>query len=113
MRLDRNSNDDKHGKYALLKLRRLNDFREQGAFGELAHKIAEAIKVLEDAGAIDWGTAETESEFFVMKLKDKFSLPALREYAQAARPVDAEYADDIDKLADRAGHYSPWCKLPD
>lgn len=114
MRLDRNENPDEHGKYALLKLRRLNDCRKQGAFGALAPKIADAIQILEAIGAIDWGTKGTESEFFAIKLKDKYAGHALRSYADAAaRDGEIEYAADIDELRSRSGPDSPWCKKPD
>jgi hypothetical protein len=114
MRLDRNTNPDEHGKYALLKVRRLNDFREQSAFGPLAPKIAEAIKILEAVGAVDWGAPNTESEFFVIRLKDKYAQGALNEYALAAyRDGETAFADDVRGLATRAGPDNQWCKKPD
>lgn len=52
-------------------------------------------------------------EFFVIKLKDKFSKPALEAYANAARDWDPEYAAEIDAMAARAGVDNPNCKTPD
>lgn len=84
MKLDRNINHNQRGKYALLKLRKLDDFTDQGAFGELAPPIAAAIKTLEDAGILDWGLHGTEGEFFVIRLRDAYATPALQAYAGAA-----------------------------
>ena len=75
-----------------------------------------AIKTLEDAGVIDWGNVETESEFFLIRLKDKYAYDALCGYQRAVErdhPLDREYADEIGGMALRAGHNSPWCKKPD
>ena len=113
MKLDRSINDNGRGKYALLKLRKLDEFTEQGAFGELAKPIADAIKVLEDAGILDWGLDGSESEFFVMRLKDKYAGNALGHYALAAVKDDPEYAAEVMALAKRAGSNSPFCKEPD
>lgn len=113
MKLDRNSNSDHHGKYALLKVRRLNEFRSDGPFGEIAPNIAAALKVLEDAGALEWGDNGTESEFFVIKLRDQFAAEGLEAYANEAGRFDPEYADEVRTLADRAGPNSPFCKRPD
>jgi hypothetical protein len=112
MKLDRNINDNKLGKYALLKLRKLDEFRN-GTFQELAPKIAEAIRTLDKAGILDWGQAGTEAEFFVMRLKDKHARLALHAYAESANADDPEYAGEIGEMASRAGVHSPWCKAPD
>jgi hypothetical protein len=115
MKLDRNVNGNGRGKYALLKLRKLDEFTETGdPFQTVAPKIADAIKTLEDAGILDWGIEGTESEFFVIRLKDQFASYALRSYADAARNFDQpEYADEIHELAERSGVRSQFCKLPD
>lgn len=52
-------------------------------------------------------------EFFVLKLKDLHSEPALRAYAESVRAHDPEFAADIDALAARAGRNHPDCKQPD
>ncbi len=114
MKLDRNiEGNEGRGKYALLLLRDLRNFESQETFGGLAPEIANAIQVLENAGIIDWGNAETESEFFVIRLKDRFAQDALHAYADAARGHDSEYAAEIDRMASRAGGASPFCKIPD
>jgi hypothetical protein len=101
MRLDRNNG---RGKYALLKLRDVD--RSYKA------EIAAAIKVLEEAGVLDYGNTP-KTEFFVIRLCDRFSLPALDSYARAASFVDKEYAEDVWELSYRSGHKHPDCKLPD
>lgn len=106
MKLDRNVNDDKRGKYALLKLRKLHA-------GNNPPSIAAALKTLDDAGLIDWGQADSHSEFFVMRLRDKHAKPALAAYAASAYRYDREYGIDVDELARRAGDNSKFCKLPD
>lgn len=57
MKLDRNTNADGRGKYALINLR---------------------------TNQVQWGT-EPGDQFFVIKYKDKFAAPALMAYAEAAR----------------------------
>lgn len=112
MKLDRNLNPNGMGKYALLKLRELENVRESGPFGEIAKPIADAIKLLENNGIIDWGN-EPQSEFFVIRLKDVCAQGALESYADEAEAFDKEYADEISEMASRAGPSSPWCKRPD
>lgn len=114
MKLDRNTNGDGRGKYALLKLRALADMADTAdPFQDLPPKIADAISVLDKAGVIDWGPAGTEAEFFVLRLKDKYAGAALDTYAMQAVGDDAEYAAEVMKLSKRAGSNSPWCKRPD
>lgn len=113
MKLDRNLPDNYGcGKYALLLLRRLNDFRS-GTFGKLPNDIDAAIKLLGDRGIIDFGITGTDTEFFVMRLKDKYAGDGLASYGLAAQLDDPEYAAEIFEMAGRAGMNSPWCKLPD
>ena len=125
MKLDRNLNGDGRGKYGLVNTRKYLEFLravEQGgepAAVEGAATVSMAMCVLEEAGVIEWGKAGTEEEFFVIKLKDRFSRPALESYAQAAANfpgADAgllEYAGDVTQLAARAGKNHPACKTPD
>lgn len=113
MKLDRNINHNGRDKYALLKLRKLDDCTEQGAFGELHPSIADALKTLEASGILDWGIAGTEAEFMVIRLKDRYARQALKAYAECAQVDDPEYAGEIFAMADRAGACSPWCKKPD
>lgn len=114
MQLDRNlPGNDGRGKYALLKLRVLQTCKQDGAFAGLTPEIAKAIKVLEENGILDWGDADTESEFFVVRLKDRYAQDALRAYAQAARSDDPEWAEEVDRLSDKAGEANRWCQFPD
>lgn len=105
MQLDRNLPDNAgRGKYALLKLRELN--RDDP-------EVARAIEMLLAAGVLDWGDAGTESEFFVIRLKDQYAQDALAAYAQAARASDPEWAEEIDEMVGRSGPANRWCKYPD
>lgn len=114
MRLDRNINDNKRGKYALLKLRKLDEFTAiDDPFQEVAKPIADAISTLEKAGIIDWGVEGTESEFFVIKLRDVNAPAGLYAYGASANHTDSEYAGEVWALADRAGTNSQFCKKPD
>jgi hypothetical protein len=128
MKLDRNVNGTGRGKYGLIKQRRLEEITEayeqalrdggspgggQGAV-ELSEEVARAINTLERAGVLDWGPAGTESEFFVIKLRDEYARDALSAYATAARVDDPEYAAQVYyRLACKAGPNSPFCKKPD
>lgn len=103
MKLDRNINPDGRGKYALLKLRR----QPKGFPVELQH-CAQMLKV---AGLLDFG-GTPETDFFVIRLKDKYAGPALHAYAEAAKPDDMEYAAEIDALAQAADRYLPK-RIPD
>jgi len=112
MKLDRSINPNGRGKYALLKLRRLDDYTEQTTFGELSKPIADALKLLEVHGILDWGNT-VDSEFMVIRLKDRYAALGLSGYANAARLDDPEYAGEIDEMARRSGPYHPNCKKPD
>lgn len=121
MKLDRNITDDGRGKYGLINTRRLREFLDLVGDSRNAHnmtevnamKVREAIQLLEEEGVIDWGPAESESEFFVIKLRDRNAGAALASYALAAAIHDGEYAREVKELADRAGPRSPFCKDPD
>ena len=112
MKLDRNINSNGMGKYALLKLRILDDCRSEGAFGKVAPAVSGALEILEKNGILDWGNTP-QSEFMVIRLKDKYAQAALRAYATEAAHDDTEYANEILEMANRAGPNSPWCKTPD
>lgn len=116
MKLDRNINGNKRGKYALIKLRRLTEIEAwDGGDGEIADRqaVIDAIALLERAGILDWGFAGTEGEFMVIRLKDKYAKEALWAYGNEADKDDPEYASDIFEMANRSGDNSPFCKKPD
>jgi hypothetical protein len=110
MDLDRNINFDGTGKYALVKMRKLAECRN----GPHALAIEDAVKTLVDHGILDYGFLNSESEFFVIRLKDKYAQWPLNEYANAAEHDGQwEYGAKVRELAMRAGPASKWCKQPD
>jgi hypothetical protein len=114
MKLDRNTNRDGRGKYAVIDLRRLREAcGRPNALEQWTPEVAQALKTLSEAGALEWGPVGGENEFFLMKLKDEYAKPALEAYANAASREDAEYAEAVQELANRAGCFSPFCKKPD
>ena len=104
MRLDRNTKG--HQKYALLKLRRLEEIRQTAVHADVT-EVERALAVLENAGIVDYGPAHTDSEFFVMRLKDIFSHAGLDAYARAATAFEPEYGGEVNELARRSGFYHP------
>lgn len=100
MRLDRNSTEPRRGKYALLLLRDLDIPQELG----VSEKIDTAIAVLEEHGIIDYG-ADGDTDFFVIRLKDKYAAPALAAYAMAAYADDQEYAMEVLNLSKQAAEH--------
>jgi alpha-D-ribose 1-methylphosphonate 5-triphosphate synthase subunit PhnG len=92
MKLDRNINPERRGKYALLKLRNTGM-----PLADIRFKITQEI----GAGVLQFGDND-DTEFFVIKLKDKYAGAALHAYAEAAKADDMEYAAEIDALAQNA-----------
>jgi len=114
MKLDRDLNSDGLGKYALLNLRKLNAAAgSPGKNPRWTPEVAQALKTLEEAGALEWGRTGEEDEFFLIKLKDRYARHALEQYAAAVGSNDPEFADAVFELAQRAGHGNPFCKTPD
>ena len=103
MKLDRNLNPDGRGKYALLKLRRQAQ--------PFSPDLQECAQKLKDAGLLDFG-GTPETDFFVIRLKDKYAAPALGAYAAAALRDDPEYAEEIFTLAGMAAAH-PNQRMPD
>lgn len=103
MKLDRNINPDGRGKYALLKLR-----RQEKPFPPACQDAANTLK---DFGLLDFGDTP-ETDFFVIRLKDKYAAPALAAYAYAAMRDDPEYAAEVSELARMAAKH-PNPKQPD
>jgi hypothetical protein len=86
MKLDRHINPDGRGKYALINYRTLR---------------------------VELGDTP-ETEFFVIKLKDKYAMAALYAYAHAAElDGEHEWADEVRALAARSGPAHPLCHTPD
>lgn len=116
MRLDRNIGGAGRGKYGLIKNRRLAEIIEAKADSDwaISHEVQLAVQTLEAAGVLDWGTKGTESEFFVIKLRDENAQGVLARYAGNAMTAgDGELAADVFDIAARSGLYSPFCKKPD
>lgn len=112
MKLDRNVSGIGRGKYGIVKTRKLTDFDGNGSFDM---EVQAAVKTLERAGVLSWGDT-TDSEFFVVMLKDQNAHAALHAYAESARhakQADRELATDVQALAVRSGPYHPNCKAPD
>lgn len=102
MKLDRNITNPRRGKYALIKL------RESKITPEICCG-PETIPV--ETNAIDFGETR-DSDFFVIRLKDKYAAPALAAYAMAAYADDSEYGMEVLNLARQAAE-NPNSKQPD
>lgn len=114
MLLDRNTSGNMgRGKYGLIKIRRLTELRKENNSDHLPQEVADALRVLADNDVIDYGVGNTNDEFFVIRLRDKFAKVALRAYAIKAENDDMEYAQEVHKLADKSGPDHPACKMPD
>jgi hypothetical protein len=105
MKLDRNFKSNGIGKYALLKLRNMSDKTPN-------LDVDAALRTLDEHGILDWGNTP-ETEFFVIRLKDKYAASGLHGYANAAYIDDPEYGEEVDKLARGSGPAHPNCKKPD
>lgn len=109
MKLDRNLNEAGIGKYALIKLR--------VAKPEVVNSMVGSDGVIKPATyeiparAVDFGNTE-DTDFFVIRLKDKYAAAALQAYAIAASEDDEEYAKEIEALAEMAWNH-PSKKRPD
>lgn len=113
MKMDRNINEDGIGKYALINLRKLDLCGHAGTFQRWTPEVEQALKVLEEVGALEWGRIGEQDEFFVIKLKDINAPGALTGYAFAAEATDPEWAAEVRSMLERAGNMSPYCKRPD
>lgn len=105
MKLDRSINPKGKGKYALIKLREMPE--DTFTLEELAQAIIDNPK------AVDFGWEGSDSEFFVIRLKDKYAVAALENYAIAAQlDGEKEWAKEVMAMADRARRH-PNKKQPD
>lgn len=113
MKLDRNIPGNLgRGKYALIKLRPFVAMHDNADSGSSIARVRAALATLEEFGMLDYGNSP-KTEFFVMRVKDKYAGDGLAGYAMAAVLDDPEYAEEILEMASRAGHNSPHCKAPD
>lgn len=121
MRLDRNIHSNEgRGKYAIVKLRAIAAMEPDGAPGSAPdiqinnwNAVVDAIATLKRHDVLDYGSHQSDAEFFLIRLKDKYARAALLAYALAAEADDRQYAAEVSELANRAGYLSPWCKRPD
>jgi len=106
MKLDRNINPDGKGKYALVLMRNVTETGVNPASNS-------TVIIPKDwqQPVIDFGNTE-DTDFFVIRLKDKFAEPALRAYAKAAMADDPEYAIEVMELAAKAALH-PNKRIPD
>ncbi len=103
MKLDRNLGIGR-GKYALIKMREVHHLHESND--------SHCTPVFTiPVSAVDFGDS-AETDFFVIRLKDKYAAKALTAYACAASEDDPEYAQEILELARRADTH-PSKKRPD
>ena len=103
MKLDRNITTPRRGKYALIKLRISTPIP--------VREIGKIVAFSVDASAVDFGDTD-DSDFFVMRLKDKYTGAALAAYANAAMLDDLEYGREMMVLAQKAIEH-PLKRRPD
>lgn len=72
-----------------------------------------AAAIMANPGIVEHSIPGSKDEFLAIKLKDAFSYSAIAAYAEAAKPIDAQYASDIFEVAMRAGPNHPLCHIPD
>lgn len=104
MLLDRNDNPSGKGKYALIKLREIE------GDPRTAEELAAAI--LKNPQCVDWGIRHSDSEFFVLRLKDENAPAALHAYALKAFEKDEEWGRQVLMMACRSERH-PGKKAPD
>lgn len=103
MKLDRNINQHGLGKYALVLNRKVEELRD--------NEVSVMLNRLIELGVVDMGT-EPDTEFFVLRLKDKHAAAALFAYVESAWESDKEWASEVEGLAFKAReHANP--KQPD
>ena len=92
MQLDRNRNTDGTGKYALVLLRRTGPLVLTNLQGH-----NERYYVLNER-SIDKGITP-DTEFFVLRLKDKHAAAALYAYAESIEAEDPQFSLEVRDLA--------------
>lgn len=109
MKMDRDTNPQSLGKYALVLWRAFLALE-----GDELARAKKALEELKSLGLLDEGLVGTESEFMVFRLRDYHALPALVAYAQSHKASgDLEFAQAVRDMAERSGPNSPFCKEPD
>ena len=103
MKLDRNLSPNHIGKYALIKLRDLPT--------GFPSRSSDNTMITVPDSSVDFGNTP-DTEFFVIRLKDKYAAAALSAYAKAAEQDDDEYANQVFDLATKARSY-PNKRKPD
>lgn len=115
MKLDRNSNLNGKGKYAVVRLRGVSP-------GDESHQL---LKRLEELGHLDWGIVGDADEFFLIRLRDKWSPGAIKGYADAVMADSqtdpdpqraknkAVWAIQVQTMLNRSGSLNQFCKEPD
>ena len=107
MKLDRSYGGA--GKYAVVNLRRVLGMSDGEGVGK---QINDAIDLLQAHGVLDFGMTP-DTEFFVIKLKDKYAGDALEAYGNAAcNDRQNEYGQEVLGLAYKAFNH-PNKKAPD
>lgn len=102
MKLDRNTNPDGRGKYALVLLRKVDQLdRHPELQAGIQAELQAAIDLLASMGLVDYGSTP-DTDFFVIRLKDKYAAAALKAYSDEAFKDDPEYGQEILNLAARA-----------
>ena len=115
MKLDRNAEGPiRRRKYALVLMREVEKAGAlEGEPSTTSHagQIKQALETLQKCGVLDYGSSES-TDYFVIRLKDKYAAPALTAYAEAAAADDSEYASEVSHLADLAAK-NPQKQRPD
>ena len=100
MHLDRNNPHHKYrGKYALLLLRNI-----PAPTPEIMSKLGALPSCDASKPIVDFGDTP-DTDFFVIRLKDRFAAPALAAYAMAAWAYEPEYANEVLALAKAAAEH--------
>ncbi len=105
MKLRINLTNDGAGKYALIRLDKIG---------------SDPFKYADDNGVlhipleyVEWGNVDDKDEFFLVKLKDRHSFPAIKAYADSIENGDPGFAEEVREMLKRSGMNSRWCKDPD
>ncbi len=92
MKLDRNTNRDGRGKYALVNMRKMVPLLDRSFDRSVPDDVRDelavaAFNLLVSKGIITLGNETPGDQFFVMKYKDRFTASGLRGYAKDVAEV--------------------------